>query len=174
MVHATADMEAGPRAAKPPPAKIWQASEPPFKGIQPADPSGWRKSDAETAIIIDNGSWNVRAGWSFDSAPRYSIPPLWARYKDRKINRYYTFVGSDIYADGTSRGQAKSVYDPGSDIVNNWDAMEGVLDYLFIKLGADAATNGISRPVVMTETVANLPYTRKSMYRQSVLLILSS
>jgi actin-related protein 5 len=54
------------------------------------------------------------------------------------------------------------VYDPGSNIINNWDAMEGVLDYVFVKMGADAATNGISRPIVMTETVANLPYARKS------------
>jgi len=120
--------------------------------------------------MVSSGSSTVRAGWSFDRAPRYSLPPLWARYKDRKINRYYTFVGSDIYADGTSRGQAKSVYDPGSNIVNNWDAMEGVLDYVFTKLGVDASTNGISRPVVMTEPVANLPYARRSMFRCESLL----
>lgn len=40
--------------------------------------------------------------------------------------------------------------------------MEGVLDYIFVKLGVDASTNGINRPLVMTETVANLPYARKS------------
>ena len=49
--------------------------------------------------------------------------------------------------------------------MNNWDAMEGVLDYVFTKLGVDASTNGISRPVVMTEPVVNLPYARKSMLR---------
>jgi len=54
--------------------------------------------------------------------------------------------------------------------VNNWDAMEGVLDYVFTKLGVDASTNGISRPVVMTEPVANLPYARKSMFRCGSLL----
>lgn len=85
-----------------------------------------------------------------------------ARYRDRKLNRTFAFVGSDVYADGTARGQSKNVYEPGSNIVNNWDAMEGVLDYIFIKLGIDGADGNIGRPIVMTEPVANLGYTRKS------------
>jgi actin-related protein 5 len=72
------------------------------------------------------------------------------------------FVGSDIYSDGTSRGQAKNVYEPGSNMVNNWDVVEGVLDYVFMKLGIDGNEGGIDRPIVMTEPVANLGYTRKS------------
>jgi len=40
--------------------------------------------------------------------------------------------------------------------------MEGVLDYVFLKLGANASTRGINRPLVMTEPVANLPYARRS------------
>jgi len=55
MVHTTADVQAAARTAKPPPAKIWQASDPPFQGYQAADPSGWQKSNADTAIVIDNG-----------------------------------------------------------------------------------------------------------------------
>jgi len=105
----------------------------------------------------------VRAGWSFDEKPRFSIPPLMARYRDRKLNRTFTFVGSDVYADGTARGQSKNIYEPGSNIVNNWDVVEGVLDYVFIKLGVDGANGSIGRPIVMTEPVANLGYTRKSM-----------
>jgi len=55
MVHATADVEAAARTPKAPPARIWQASDPPFRGYQPADPSGWQKSNTDTAIVIDNG-----------------------------------------------------------------------------------------------------------------------
>jgi len=55
MVHATADAQAAARTAKAPPAKIWQASDPPFQGYQTADPSGWQKSNGDTAIVIDNG-----------------------------------------------------------------------------------------------------------------------
>lgn len=85
-----------------------------------------------------------------------------ARYRDRKINRTFMFCGSDVYCDGTARGQAKNIYEPGSNIVNNWDVMEGVLDYVFVKLGI-SGDGGIGRPVVMTEPVANLSYARKTM-----------
>ena len=86
-----------------------------------------------------------------------------ARYRDRKLNRTFMFVGSDVYADGTARGQAKNIYEPGSNVVNNWDVVEGVLDYVFIKLGLNGANGNIDRPIVMTEPVANLPYARKTM-----------
>lgn len=86
-----------------------------------------------------------------------------ARYTDRKLNRKLMFIGSEIYFDGTARGQAKNVYEPGSNIVNNWDVQEGLLDYIFMKLGIDGRNGQIDRPVVMTEPLANLPYTRKVM-----------
>lgn len=86
-----------------------------------------------------------------------------ARYRDRKLNRTFMFVGSDVFADGTARGQSKNIYEPGSNIVNNWDVVEGVLDYIFVKLGVDGANGSINRPILMTEPVANLPYTRKTM-----------
>lgn len=86
-----------------------------------------------------------------------------ARYRERKLNRTFMFVGSDVFADGTARGHSKNIYEPGSNIVNNWDVVEGVLDYVFVKLGVDGANGSIGRPVVMTEPVANLPYARKTM-----------
>lgn len=81
------------------------------------------------------------------------------------------FVGSDVYSDGTARGQAKNVYEPGSNIINNWDAMEGSLDYIFVKLGIDGEGEGINRPVVITEPVANLGYTRKSTFPYTLLQV---
>jgi actin-related protein 5 len=157
--------ESGRNSPKPTPARIWTLSEPPFEGYKAPDAQGYHHSNRDTAIVIDQGSSAIRAGWSFDSKPRIAIPPLWARYKDRKLNRYFTFIGSDVYSDGTARGQAKNIYEPGNNIVNNWDAEEGVLDYIFIKLGIDAGGNGgIERPVLMTEPVANLAYTRRSEF----------
>ena len=87
-----------------------------------------------------------------------------ARYRDRKLNKTFSFVGSDIYADGTARGQAKNAYEPGGNIINNWDVIEGVLDYIFVKMGVDGRDGGIARPVVMTEPVANLGYSRRSEF----------
>lgn len=72
------------------------------------------------------------------------------------------YVGWDSYADATTRGQIRNAFEPGSGIVANWDIMEGILDYTFLRLGIDGGDGGIGRPVVMTEPVANLGYSRKS------------
>ena len=109
----------GQNPPKNPPSKIWQASEPPFGGVLEPSYDAYKQSNSETAIVIDNGSSTVRAGWSFDKTPRYTFPPLMARYNDRRINRTFRFVGSDIFADGTARGQSKNVYEPGTNIINN-------------------------------------------------------
>ncbi|KZM27846.1 DNA repair [Ascochyta rabiei] len=158
-----APVAAGRNSPKPPPARVWSVSEPPFEGYRPVDNEGYSRSNHETAIIIDNGSSAVRAGWSFDSKPRLSVLPNMARYRDRKLNRTFSFIGADVYSDGTARGQSKPIYEPGSNIINNWDAMEGVLDYCFVKMGIDGRSGSIDRPIVMTEPVANLAYTRKTM-----------
>lgn len=39
----------------PPPACIWHATDPPFKGYQPLPSSASEQVTAETAIVIDNG-----------------------------------------------------------------------------------------------------------------------
>ena len=86
-----------------------------------------------------------------------------ARYRDRKLNRSCCYVGYDAYVDATTRGQIRNAFEPGTSIVSNWDVMEGIFDYVFLKLGVDGAEGGIGRPVVMTEPVANLGYTRRMM-----------
>lgn len=85
-----------------------------------------------------------------------------SRYRDRKLAKTYTFVGSDAFVDATARGQIRTAFEPGSGVVSNWDVMESVLDYIFLKLGVEGASGGVGRPIVMTEPVANLGYSRKS------------
>ncbi|KAK1049301.1 Nuclear actin-protein involved in chromatin remodeling, partial [Friedmanniomyces endolithicus] len=148
---------------KPPPTAVYSLSDPPFHGQLPTDTTTYRHSSPTTAIVIDNGSSSVRAGWHTDALPRLQFPPLMARYTDRKLNRKLTFIGSEIYFDGTARGQARNIYEAGSNIVNNWDVQEGVLDYVFAKLGVDGQGGGVDRPVVMTEPLATPGYTRKTM-----------
>ena len=38
------------------PAKIWTVNEPPFAGFQPVDTEGYKESNRETTIVIDNGT----------------------------------------------------------------------------------------------------------------------
>lgn len=150
------------KSPKPPP-RLWYAIEPPFKGHQPTPSEAYAQSSAETAIVIDNGSNLVRAGWSFDKTPRISFPADVARYRDRKYNRTVSYVGYNAYADATTRGQIRNAFEPGTSVVGNWDVMEGVMDNIFVSLGVEGENGGIGRPVLMTEPVANLGYSRKTM-----------
>jgi actin-related protein 5 len=152
------DWELGPR--------IYPAPDYPFRGWQPPQPEGYRQSAAnpgESAIVIDNGASTIKAGFSFDKTPRFLLPPIVAKYRDRKYNKPCNFVGYDAYADATTRGQIRNVFEQYTSIPTNWDVVEGVLDYVFLKLGVDGAEGSIGRPIVMTEPVANLGYTRRMM-----------
>lgn len=90
-----------------------------------------------------------------------------SKYRDRKLGKTYTFTGSDVYSDTTARGHMRNAFEAGSGIVSNWDVMESALDYIFIKMGIDGADGAINMPIVMTEAVANLPYSRKCKYPKS-------
>jgi actin-related protein 5 len=87
--------------------------------------------------------------------------PIFSKYRDRKLGKTFSFVGQDVYTDTTAKGHLRNAFEAGSGIVSNWDVMESILDYTFIKLGIDGANGGVDVPIVMTEAVANLPYTRK-------------
>ncbi|KAL9106760.1 MAG: hypothetical protein Q9227_008259 [Pyrenula ochraceoflavens] len=149
-----------------PPSRIYEPTDFPFKGYRAPQPDGYVQSAAtpdESAIVIDNGASLVKVGFSFEKNPRFLFPPVMARYRDRKLNRGLTFIGNDAYIDATTRGQIKNAFETGSNVVTNWDVMEGILDYAFLKLGVDGSNRGVGRPIVMTEPLANLGYTRKTM-----------
>lgn len=55
----------------------------------------------------------------------------------------------------------RNAFEAGTGVVANWDVMESVLDAVFVKLGVDGRDGKIDVPIVMTETVANLGYSRK-------------
>lgn len=109
----------------------------------------------------------MRAGFAQDPLPRFTCPPQVARYLDRKLGKKYTFGGYDVFVDATSRGQAKTIFD--SNVVSNFDALEMLLDYTFIRLGLgdDPGSGGgggaLEHPLVMTEAVCNPNYSRKSL-----------
>ncbi|KAL8956844.1 MAG: hypothetical protein Q9193_005735 [Seirophora villosa] len=151
------------RHSPKPPPRIWHAAESPFKGYQRLPTDGYISSSNSTAIVIDNGASLLRAGWAFDKSPRISFPATVARYRDRKINRTVSYVGYNAFADATTRGQIRNAFEPGTNVVGNWDVMEGLLDYTFASLGISAQDEGVARPIVMTEPVANLGYSRRTM-----------
>lgn len=104
----------------------------------------------------------MRAGWSFEEKPRLIFPPIMSKYRDRKLGRTFSFAGADCFADTTARGHVRTAFEAGTGIVSNWDVMEHVLDYVFLKLGLNESSDGaVDVPIVMTEAVANLPYSKK-------------
>ncbi|KAI5799684.1 hypothetical protein FPQ18DRAFT_287043 [Pyronema domesticum] len=149
---------------KPPP-KLYTLPAPPGPSLKPAtanndfDPS--YKYNNEIPIVIDNGSWQTRAGFANDPLPRLQCPPQVARYMDRKLGKKYTFGGYDVFVDATSRGQTKNIFD--GNVVSNFDALEMLLDYTFIKLGVEGNNGGLGHPLVMTEAVCNPNYSRKNV-----------
>ncbi|KAM0325454.1 hypothetical protein ACHAQA_007441 [Verticillium albo-atrum] len=152
-----------------PPAKIFPMREARFDKPMAIQHDGRQKalaraqSGGHTAIVIDNGSSSVRAGWSFEDKPRMSMPPVMSKYRDRKAGKTYSFAGHDCYADANSRSHTRNAFEQGTGVITNWDSMEHVLDYIFLKLGLNGAEGGIDTPIVMTETVANFSYVRKTM-----------
>ncbi|KAJ4300394.1 Nuclear actin-protein involved in chromatin remodeling [Collariella sp. IMI 366227] len=150
-----------------PPPTLYPVKEARFEKYLPPQADGRQRALAlpkgQAAIVIDNGSSAVRAGWSFENQPRLSIPPIMSKYRDRKLGKTFSFAGQDCYADTTARGHIRNAFEAGTGIVSNWDVVEHVLDHVFIKLGMNGSEGGIDLPIVMTEAVANLPYSRKTM-----------
>ncbi|KAM0254987.1 hypothetical protein ACHAQJ_006215 [Trichoderma viride] len=140
-----------------PPAKIYPVKETKFeKFIEPQTDGRKRalEQPGNAAIVIDNGelpshtqdfgddagSSTIRAGWSFESAPQINMPPVMAKYRDRKLGKTFSFAGSDCYADTTARGHIRNAFEAGTGIISNWDVAEHVLDYIFLKLGMNDAS----------------------------------
>ncbi|KAG9244272.1 actin family [Calycina marina] len=149
------------------PPHLYYPKEAHYEKFTGTDHSGYQHAKSRgvgrTAIVIDNGSSSLRAGWSFEENPRLSVAPIFAKYKERKLNKHYSFVGADVYSDTTAKSHMRHAFEAGTGIVANWDVMESLLDYVFLKMGIDGASGGVDMPIVMTEAVANLPYARKSM-----------
>lgn len=131
--------------------------------VQPSSLTTVSTETASTSArpLTFTGSSAVRAGWSFEEKPRLNIPPIMSKYRDRKAGKTYSFAGSDCYADTTARSHIRYAFEQGTGIVSNWDVMEHLLDYIFLKLGLNGDDASIDVPIVMTEAVANLPYSRK-------------
>ncbi|KTW28032.1 hypothetical protein T552_01894 [Pneumocystis carinii B80] len=111
-------------------------------------------------ILIDNGSWQCRAGYATELSPRIVFDSFVSKYRDRRLMKTYTLVGNDTLVEPMARHIAKSPFD--FNIVANWDVMEILLDYVFLKLGVKG-NEQVEHPLVMTEPVCNPNYNRGVM-----------
>uniref|UniRef100_A0A7S1EUS8 Actin-related protein 5 n=1 Tax=Timspurckia oligopyrenoides TaxID=708627 RepID=A0A7S1EUS8_9RHOD len=133
-----------------------------------------------SSIILDLGSFEVRAGFSNESNPRLYFPPVVSRGRDRKERRksstksksasendeflnYYAnkrnYIGYQALS-SHARSAARSVFE--SDVFVNTYLLERMLDETLIKLGLSNEEQ-IFHPVLVTETLCNLNSVRNGL-----------
>lgn len=86
-------------------------------------------------IIIDNGSFECRAGWSFDEDPFLRFRNQVAKPKtsvNRQIDAMH-LVGDEINEFEASKVARRSMFD--KNVVYHTQSLEHTLDYIFSHLG---------------------------------------
>ncbi|XP_058056079.1 actin-related protein 5 [Anopheles bellator] len=127
------------------------------------DPSVGR----EAVIVIDNGSYNCRAGWMLKDRPALTFRNLLAKpRKDRNKKDVETTlvpvtqIGNDIVNIEAMRLQLRTQFD--RNVVTHYNVQEQILDYIFTKLGI-SSENAVQHRVMMTECLFNPNYCRSLM-----------
>ncbi|XP_041478471.1 actin-like isoform X2 [Lytechinus variegatus] len=115
--------------------------------------------DGPDALVVDNGTGVMQAGFAGDKTCRAVLPSRVGRYKKSYsgVRTGETFIGDAIY----KRREALSLnYPIEHGIVRDWDDMEKIWHYLFdVDLRVDTAEH----PVLMTEPPRNPMYNRQKM-----------
>jgi actin-related protein 5 len=73
-----------------------------------------------TPLIFDNGTTNLRFGFSTSTSPHTDVNVI-AKYKERKYNKPLLLFGVGIDAESGAKGQAKTPWE--GDVLLNFDAL---------------------------------------------------
>ncbi|RVE70311.1 hypothetical protein OJAV_G00063400 [Oryzias javanicus] len=114
-------------------------------------------------IVIDNGSFQTRAGWAAPSAAELSSPQLQFRSvaaRSRGAARSETQIGNDIPNLEPLRWLLKSQFD--RNVVVNFEIQELIFDYIFTHLGINSE-GSVKHPIVLTEAPCNPLHCRQMM-----------
>ncbi|MCQ2816325.1 MAG: hypothetical protein MJ252_03565 [archaeon] len=125
----------------------------PFKMSSP-------KELSESCIVIDNGSYEIRGGYSFLNEPCVSFRSLVAKPKvfgTMQINNVFV-VGNNIYNYEQGKVHKKSPFE--KNILTHFGTFEHLLDNIFDYL--QIKDECVNHPVLITETFANLNFSRKN------------
>jgi actin-related protein len=113
------------------------------------------------ALVIDNGSGMVKAGFAGEAQPCVEFPSIIGIPKYKKSMKHLdnantTYVGSDAYA---KRGVLKLSYPIEHGIVTDWENMEHIWHHTFDQLRVDPS----DRNVLLTEAPRNPKRNREKM-----------
>ncbi|XP_013857149.1 actin-related protein 5 [Austrofundulus limnaeus] len=122
-------------------------------------------SPTPAPIVIDNGSFQTRAGWAAPAgtggeldSPRLLFRSVAAR--SRGAARSETQIGNDIPNLEPLRWLLKSQFD--RNVVVNFEIQELIFDYVFTHLGV-TSEGCVEHPIVMTEAPCNPLHCRQMM-----------
>lgn len=114
----------------------------------------------DVPIVIDNGSYELRAGWALDSEPRLRCRNAVARMRIRNKGNDGPFVGDQIEEWEGPRMTVRTPFQ--QNVVANLENMECCLDYAFVNLGL-SQQDRINHPIVLTEAPGNPNYCRSQL-----------
>ena len=113
----------------------------------------------DIGIIIDNGSYECRAGWSTCNEPNICCRNILAKPKLNDGNFSPFIVGNSIFEYEQGKINKKSPFE--KNVIAHFSTQEHIFDHIFSNL--NITDNCINHPVLITEPVCNLSFSRKCM-----------
>lgn len=93
----------------------------------------------QNTVIVDNGSYELRAGFNIDDNPQIVLPSILGYNDFNSYNRKAEYICDETK--NTNSLRLKSPFYNG--IINNWQEMEKIWDYAFLHLGIDPSEYNI-------------------------------
>jgi actin-related protein len=110
----------------------WDARNPVYETRNFTGVTDKNTLDKNIGIIIDNGSYECRAGWSICDEPNMRFKNLVAKPKIQNKAEHTFLVGNDILSIEQGKLNKKSPFD--KNIVSHFGTQEHVLDYIFTNM----------------------------------------